>query len=154
MPAIWTFGQENITGIDLSANAFWRITLSAVQVSQMSWLALVMIYPPAPGQTLQSSQIVLAKAGIPAAEKVEDVLKLAQVSVSTGTLENDQIRMNEAFLMFKNSPKAIKQEVLESNLRDATEILKAYWTVRKWLEGGATEKQDVPVPPYILKLIP
>lgn len=154
MPAIWTFGQENITGIDLSANAFWRITLSAVQMSQMSWLALVAIYPPAPGQTLQSSQIVLAKAGVPAAEKIEDVLKLAQVSVSTGTLENDQVRMNEAFLMFKNGPRALKQDVLESNLRDASEILKAYWVVRKWLEGGASAPLDVPVPPYTLKLIP
>lgn len=154
MPALWTFGPENCTGIDLSANAFWRITLSAVHMTEMSWLALVAVYPPAPGQTIQNTQIVLARAGIPVAGKIEDVLRIAQVSVSTGSLEHDLNRMNEAFLMFKNGPRAIKQEVLESNLRDASEILKAYWSVREWLMAGATEAKEVIIPPYTLKLRP
>jgi hypothetical protein len=153
MPAIWTFGPENSTGIDLSANAFWRVTLGAVQASEMAWLALVAIYPPAPGQTIQQTQIVLARAGVPVAGKVEDVLRVAQVSVSSGSLENDTIRMTEAFNLFKNSPRT-KQEVLEISLRDSLEILKAYWSLREWLMAGATEPKELNVHPYVIKLRP
>ena len=153
MPAIWTFGPENSTGIDLAANAFWRITLGAVQASDMAWLALVAIYPPAPGQTIQQTQIVLARAGVPVAGKIEDVLRVAQVSVSSGSLENDTARMTEAFNLFKNSPRT-KQEILEISLRDSLEILKAYWTVREWLMGGAAEAKELNVPPYFVKLRP
>ena len=153
MPAIWTFGAENTTGIDLSANAFWRITLGGVFASDMSWLALVAIYPPAPGQTIQQTQIVLARAGVQVASKIEDVLRVAQVSVSSGSLEGDIARMTEAFNLFKNNPRT-KQEILEISLRDAVEILKAYWTVREWLMAGATEPKEVIVPPYTIKLRP
>lgn len=153
MPAIWTFGPENSTGIDLSANAFWRVTLGGVFMWEMSWLALVAIYPPAPGQTTQQTQIVLARAGIPVASKIEEVFRVAQVSVSTGSIEGDMARMTEAFNLFKNSPR-IKQEVLDSSLRDALEILKAYWSVRDWLFSGATEYKEIQVPPFTIKLRP
>lgn len=153
MPAIWTFGPENSTGIDLSANAFWRVTLGAVYASEMSWLALIMIYPPAPGQTTHQTQIVLARAGVPVAGKVEEVMRVAQVSVSSGSLEHDIARMTEAFNLFKNNPRT-KQEILEISLRDSLEILKAYWNVREWLMQGASESKELIIPPYTLKLRP
>jgi|JFJP01.1.fsa_nt_gi hypothetical protein len=153
MPAIWTFGPENATGIDLSANAFWRVKLGAVFMYDMSWLALVAIYPPGPGQTIQNTQIVLARAGIPVAGKVEDVLRVAEVSVSTGTLEADTARMTEAFNLFKNNPRT-KAETLEISLRDAMNILKAYWDVRDWLAGGASEVKTLDVSPFTIKLRP
>lgn len=153
MPAIWTFGPENSTGIDLSANAFWRVTLGGVYMWEMSWLALVAIYPPAPGQTTQQTQIVLARAGIPVASKIEDVLRVAQVSVSTGSIEGDTARMTEAFNLFKNSPRT-KQETLDNSLRDALEILKAYWSVREWLFAGATDAKQIDVAPFTIKLRP
>jgi hypothetical protein len=153
MPAIWTFGPENSTGIDLSANAFWRVTLGAVQMYEMSWLALVMIYPPAPGQTIQQTQIVLARSGVQVASKIEDVFRVAQVSVSTSTLDGDLARMTEAFNLFKNNPRT-KQEALEMSLKDAVEILKAYWIIREWLMAGANEPREVIVPPFTIKLRP
>ena len=153
MPAIWTFGPENTTGIDLSANAFWRIALSAVQAHDMSWLALVVIYPPAPGQTIHQTQIVLARSGVQIATKIDDVFRVAQVSVSSGSLENDTIRMTEAFNLFKNSGR-VKQEMLDLSLRDALEILKAYWTMREWLFAGATEAKEIQINPYTIKLRP
>ena len=153
MPAIWTFGPENATGIDLSTNAFWRVTLGGVYKYDMSWLALVAIYPPAPGQTVQQTQIVLARTGIPVASRIEDVLKLAEVSVSTGTLDGDTLRMTEAFNMFKNNPRT-KQEILESSTRDGLEVLTAYWTVRDWLMSGAKEGKDVQLGSFTIKLRP
>lgn len=153
MPAIWTFGPENATGIDLSANAFWRITLSGAFISEMSWLALVAIYPPAPGQTIQQTQIILARSGVQIASKVEDVLRVAQVSVSSGSLENDIIRMTEAFNLFKNNPR-YKQEILDISLRDALKILETYWSVRNWLMAGADVPKELIVPPYVIKLRP
>lgn len=153
MPAIWTFGPENTTGIDLSANAFWRVALGGVQRYDMFWLALVAVYPPAPGQTIQQTQIVLARSGVLVASKMEDVFRVAEVSVSTGSLEGDTARMTEAFNLFKNSPR-IKQDMLDSSLRDALEILKAYWDIHDWLMGGASVARDVLVPPYTIKLRP
>ncbi len=153
MPAIWTFGPENCTGIDLSANAFWRIKLGATYAHEMSWLSLVAVYPPAPGQTTQQTQIVLARAGVPVATKVEDVLKVAEISVASGVLSEDEKRMTEAFNLFKNSPRT-KQETLDSSLRDAMEILKAYWGIREWLTEGAAEAKEILVPPFTIKLRP
>lgn len=153
MPAIWAFGPEHATGIDLSANAFWRLKLGAVYQSEMSWLALVVIYPPAPGQTVQQTQIALARVGVPIASRVEDVLRIAEVSLSSGLLDDDMRRMTEAFNLFKNSPR-MKQEILDVSLKDSLEILKAYWTLRDWLVDGATKAVDLVVHSYLIKLRP
>jgi hypothetical protein len=152
MPAIWTFGPDNVTGIDLSANAFWRVTLSAVTIMQQPWLSLSLIYPPAAGQSILQTQIVLTKTGVPCTDKIEDVLRVAQVSISSGSQEKDRERMTEAFNLFKNGK--VKQEVLEVSLRDALEILDAYWQVRGWLQDGAREEKDIAVAGYVLKLKP
>jgi hypothetical protein len=152
MPAIWTFGPDNVTGIDLSANAFWRVTLSAVQMMGQPWLSLSLIYPPAAGQTIMQTQIVLAKTGVPCTDKIDDVLRVALVSVSSGSLERDQERMTEAFNLFKNNK--VKTEVLEVSLKDALEILQAYWQMRDWLQAGAQEGKDISVASYIIKLRP
>jgi hypothetical protein len=152
MPAIWTFGPDNVTGIDLSANAFWRVTLSAVQMMGQPWLALCLIYPPAAGQTIMQTMIVLTKTGVPCTDKIDDVLRVAQVSVSSGSLEKDQERMTEAFNLFKNSK--VKAEVLEVSLRDSLEILQAYWQLRGWLQDGAREEKDISVANYTIKLRP
>lgn len=153
MPAVWTFGPENITGIDLSANAFWRLQLGATWAAEVPWLSLVMIYPPAPGQTTMQTRIVLARTSVPVTGKQEDVERVAQVSVSSGSLDRDLERMTEAFNLFKNSPR-IKTDMLESSLRDASEILKAYWRVREWLEAGGKEQVLIDVPPYRIMLRP
>ena len=150
MPAIWTFGPTNVTGVDLSANAFWRLALSATQSNNMPWLTLVLIYPPAPGQTVQHTQIALARSAVAATDKVEDVLKLAEVSVSMGDLDKDTERMKEAFLMFKNSK--VRQDILESDLKAALEVLDAYWKIRSWLKSGADHPDTVMVGQYEILL--
>lgn len=150
MPSIWTFSPTSVTGVDLSANAFWRLTLGATQSHSMPWLTLVLIYPPAAGQTTQQTQIALARSAVAATEKLEDVLKLAEVSVSMGDLDKDRERMREAFLMFKNSK--VRQDILESDLKAALEVLEAYWTIRDWLKTGADHPATVMVGQYEILL--
>ena len=150
MPSIWTFGPTNVTGVDLSANAFWRLALSATQSNNMPWLALVLIYPPAPGQTTQHTQIALARSAIAVTDKVEDVLKLAEVSVSMGSQEKDLARMTEAFLMFKNGK--VRQDILDSDLKAATEVLDGYWKIRNWLKMGADHQETLAVGQYEILL--
>lgn len=151
MPAIWTFGSNNTTGIDLSANAFWRLTLGAAVSSHTSWLALAMIYPPGPGQTILQTQITLARSPISVTDKSEDIQRLAEVSVSMGSLEKDKERMTEAFNLFKNTPR-VRQDVLEADLRGGLEILTAYWSIRDWLFAGAKEDQSLVVGAYAINL--
>lgn len=153
MPSIWTFGPQNVTGIDLSANAFWRVMLGATVAMDVPWLTLAVIYPPASGQTVHQTQITLARTSVPVTSRVEDVMRVAEVSISTGSLDQDISRMTEAFNLFKNNPRT-KQEVLETSLRDALEILQAYWQVREWLFTGAKNDKDLPVSGYVIKLRP
>jgi hypothetical protein len=151
MPAIWTFGPTNVTGVDLSANAFWRLALGATQSNSMPWLTLVLIYPPAPGQTTQHTQIALARSAVAVTDKVEDVLKLAEVSLSQGSLEKDMARMTEAFNMFKNN-KGVRQDILESDLKAALEVLDGYWKIRNWLRNGADHQENLMVGQYEILL--
>jgi hypothetical protein len=153
MPAIWTFGPSNVTGIDLGANAFWRLALGAVHAQSVPWLSLNLIYPPAAGQTIQQTQISLARSGVSLTDKVEDVLRIADVSVSMGSQERDRERMTEAFNLFKNNGK-VRQETLEADLKGALTILDAYWDIRSWLFEGATDVKDLPVGSYLIKLRP
>jgi energy-coupling factor transporter ATP-binding protein EcfA2 len=152
MPAIWTFGPDNTTGIDLSANAFWRLVLGATGGGNRPlWLTLALIYPPAPGQTILNTQITLARSPISVTDKTDDVLRLAEVSVSMGSLEKDRERMTEAFNLFKNNPR-VRQDVLDGDLKGALEILDAYWSVRDWLFVGAAESKQLAVGSYVLSL--
>lgn len=153
MPAIWTFGPEHTTGIDLGANAFWRIMLGETRMGHVECLSLVLIYPPAAGQTIQHTQISLARVPIPLTDKAEDILKVAQTSISTGTVEKDRERMTEVFNMFKNG-RHIKQEILDLSLKDGLVLLDGYWTIRNWLMGGAQQPEEVKIGDYVIKLIP
>jgi hypothetical protein len=152
MPAIWTFGPTNVTGVDLSANAFWRLALGATQSHNMPWLTLVLIYPPAPGQTTQHTQIALARSAIAVTDKLEDVLKLAEVSLSMGSQDKDRERMTEAFNLFKNGK--ARQDILESDLKAALEVLDGYWKVRNWLKTGAATQDTLTVGQYEVLLRP
>jgi hypothetical protein len=150
MPSIWTFGPTNVTGVDLGANAFWRLALGATQSNNMPWLTLVLIYPPAAGQTVQQTQIALARSAIAVTDKVEDVLKLAEVSLSMGSQEKDLARMTEAFLMFKNGK--VRQDILDSDLKAALEVLDGYWKIRNWLKAGADHQETLVVGQYEILL--
>jgi hypothetical protein len=152
MPSIWTFGPENTTGVDLGANAFWRIMLGAVQTGSTIWMSVSLIYPPSAGQTIQQTQITLARAGIPVTDRVDDVMRIAQVSISTGSRDGDKGRMTEAFNLFKNNGKA-KQEIVEIALRDGLKMVEVYWDIRDWLTAGAMENRDVTALDYTIKLI-
>jgi hypothetical protein len=152
MPAIWTFGPINTTGVDLSANAFWRLALGATQSNNMPWLTLVLIYPPAQGQTTQHTQIALARSAIAVTEKIEDVLKLAEVSISMGSHDKDRERMTEAFNLFKNGK--VRQDILESDLKAALEVIDGYWKIRNWLKTGAEARDTLMVGQYEILLRP
>jgi hypothetical protein len=153
MPSIWTFGPENCTGVDLSANAFWRLAMGASFAHNSPWLSLALIYPPGYGQTIAQTQIALARVGVPLAKDADEVQRVAAVMVTSGTQDTDLLRMTESFNLFKNNPK-FKQDLLDISLRDATDLLNAYWKVRGWLLDGAKENQDVVVSSYVIKLRP
>lgn len=147
MPSIWSFTPEHTSGIDLSTNKYWRLAMSATQVHGKLWLAAVAIYPPTPPATLETSQIVLCRSEVSVAQSIAEVQKLATRCASTGSYDEDLKRMTEAFNMFKNSP-GVKQDAIDTCVKDATEVLKAFWQIRSWLMGGALAVEEVTNVPY------
>lgn len=129
MPSLISFGRNNTTGIDLSANSFWRLTMGVASPTEM---ALVVIYPPG-GPT---NRIALVKIEVLVAKNFEEIEKVAQTCISMGTLEGDIARATEAMNLFRMHGH-VSDKQIEEALSSVLQLVRAYWALRNWLESGA-----------------
>lgn len=128
MPSLISFGKTNTTGIDLSANSFWRVTMGAASATEM---ALVVIYPPG-GPT---NRIALVKTEVLVAKNPEEIEKVAQNCVSMGSLELDIARATEAMNLFRMHGH-VGEKQFEEALSAVLQLVRTYWVLRNWLESG------------------
>jgi len=140
MPSLLALGPGNITGVDLSANSFWRVTLSALQTGSTINMVLSLIYPPVAGQHPDFSRIALARCQVPFAETVEAVTRVANTAMGGESFELDRIRLEEGFNLFKNGGR-IKEELMLAVIEDAKSLLRTYWNIREWVENGCKDEQ-------------
>ena len=148
MASLLVFARGNTTGISLGANAFWRLGLGATQDNEGgSYFSLVIIYPPSSGMTFDQAKIILCRTHVPMANNVREVERVAGVSLHGGTLETDLVRMTEAFNLFRNNPRT-KDEAIVAAIKDASDVIGAYWAIRTWLANGSKEEKTVSVNGY------
>jgi hypothetical protein len=143
MPSIWSFSKGAVTGMDLGANAFWRLKAGA-NGGTAWYIGLVLIYPPVPPLSAEQTQIMLARTAVPMANSYDDVKRIAEVLFEGGDPELDKKRVEEVFNMFKygDSAAKLKGDVLPATIKDAGTVVDLYWNIRNWLAGGCLEKQE------------
>ena len=135
------------TVINLDQNAFWRVTMGGDIVDQTPALALNVIYPPGmqfrpvDGAAIPTV-VALAKVPITLAQSTNEAARVAQVALAGGNLETDRQRLREAFEMFKNNPRAPRQESIEQAANDAMQLLDLYWQIAGWFLEGASSKWE------------
>lgn len=146
MPRIIALLPGAVASVDLGHFAC-RLDLGVTQVGTVPALALVYRFPPSPpalfiNNALVSlasfAQITLVRSVMEFAEDTQSVQRVADVGLAGGTREADAARITEAFKMFHNMPRA-RREAVEEATKEGLEVLNAYWFVRDWLSGGATE---------------
>ncbi len=148
MASLLVLARGNTTGISLGANAFWRISLGAtIDGSGGSYFSLVLIYPPSAGMSFDQARIVLTRTHVPMANNQLEVERVASVSLQGGTLEADISRMTEAFNLFRNNPRT-KSEAVDTAIKDAGDVVGAYWAIRMWMLNGAKEEKTISVNSY------
>lgn len=139
MASLISLGRGNTTCVQLDANFFWRLGFDVTQDAQGTiYFALVVYYQPVPGWPAGANKVALAKTSVPFADQPADVAKCASVALDGGELERDKERVKEAFRMFANSPK-VKADSLEDTIKEAGELIDAYWKLRGWVESGCSE---------------
>ena len=152
MPSIVSFGKGSTTGIDLKANAFWRLTLGATSATEM---ALVIIYPPASYDMAltRANKLALAKAEVNIAKQADEIENVAGVALQGGTLDLDIARATEAMNLFRMHART-KEEAFEQSLSNVLALVRCYWAIRGWLETGATERLTHDIGGYRLQCNP
>jgi hypothetical protein len=139
MPLLLSSGPQGTTGVDLGNNAFWRLQLSVVMVDQTPALALVVRYPPGEPH----NQVALLRVPVSVAQDPQEVVRIAEVGLDTGTRDGDMARLKEAFQLFRNNPRVPGQAVLQGAIEEGTKIVTAYWDIREWLFAGAKENLHI-----------
>lgn len=132
MPSLITFGRGHTTGVDLGANAFWRIMLGATSATEMG---LVVVYPP--GGT--SNRISLASVEVNIAKQVQEIEQVAKTCLSMGTLDGDIARATEAMNLFRMHSH-VGDKAFEEAVGQVLLLVRAYWQLRTWFEQGAAER--------------
>jgi len=132
MPSLVSFGPGYTTGVDLSANAFWRLLLGAASTTEM---ALMVQYPPTPAAPLGANMLVLAKVNVAVAKTAEELSNVAKTALSQGTLDFDIARATEGMNLFKMH-QHVGEKAFEEALSNVLSLVRAYWAVRTWLEIG------------------
>jgi hypothetical protein len=132
----------------------YRLELAATMSRDVPSFSLVYRYPPNPVALMQPDgrviplgnfgMITLARAPAQIAATVEELQRVVEVSLDGGTRDKDIERMTEAYQLFRNSPKT-RAEVLDLCVKDSAEIIKAYWSVREWIETGMKEATTLDV---------
>lgn len=142
MPKLISVGPYGTTGINLDNLAFYRLQLGASNYGSDPALALVVRYPPA------GDRIALAMVTVPVASEVTEIEQLAAVGLITNEEETDKSRLVEAYQMFKNKPRAPRDETIQQAAEAGTMLVAAYWQIRRWLTGDAGEDLSVEVDRY------
>ena len=152
MPSIVSFGKGSTTGIDLSANSFWRLTLGAASATEM---ALVVLYPAASYEMMlaKMNRIALAKVEVNIAKQADEIENVAQVALQGGTLDLDISRVTEAMNLFRMHART-KEEAFEQSLTNVLTLVRGYLALRSWLELGAGERLTHDIGSYRLKCDP
>lgn len=132
MPSLISFGRGSTTGVDLSANAFWRIMLGAASGTEM---ALMVQYPPTQVAPIGANMLVLAKVEVAVAKTAEELSNVAKTALSQGTLDLDIARATEGMNLFKMH-QHVSEKAFEEALGNVLNLVRAYWAVRTWLEIG------------------
>ena len=133
MPTLLSSGPQGTTGVTLENNAFWRLQLGATGDVA---LALIIRYPPA-----QAANIVaLAKCPVGIATTPEEVQRVAEVILTTGTKEGDMARLEEAYNLFKNNNRAPSASALEAAVADGKELLEVYYELQEWIMQGSVNR--------------
>lgn len=132
----------------------YRLDLASTMVRDVPSFSLVYRYPPNPvalmrpdGQAIplgNFGMITLARAQAQIAASTEELQRVVEVSLDGGTREKDIERMTEAYQLFRNAAKT-RIELLDLCAKDSAEIIKAYWSVREWVEAGMTERVTLDV---------
>lgn len=148
MPRLLSLAPGAFTAVDLAANAFWRISMGAAAVDQTPALALNLTYPP--GVQLRPvdgaaipTVVSLAKVPLALAQSPQEASRIANVALAGGDIEADRVRLREAFEMFKNQPRAPRQESIDQAVEDATQLIDLYWQIVNWVREGAKDKWEL-----------
>ncbi len=159
MPRIIALRRGSIAGADLG-HVTYQIGLGATAVLQgerdpLYCFSLLYRYPPATTMQFRPADsflyvtppgsTTLIQVPISLAESLEELERIAAVSVGNQDPDTDLARMTEAFNLMNNRSRAISKEQLQACIRDAHEVVKAYYQLRQWLEAGATKLETVKV---------
>jgi hypothetical protein len=135
--------RGNVTVFQLGSIAFYRIRLGVTMAGPIPCFSLVGLFPPGD----ESSQVSLARVTVPFAKydpqtRITNLHRVVAVALDGGTLDLDQARSREAFMLFKNDPN-IKGDIFERCIDDSNRIISAYWHVRNWIAEGCPKLPDL-----------
>lgn len=148
MASLLVCARGNTTGVSLNMLAFWRLAIGSTMDNMGgSYFSLIFIYPPSAGMTFDQAKIVLSRIHVPMATNQHEVERVASVSLQGGTLELDLQRMTEAFTLFRNNPRT-KSEAVDATIKDASDIIGAYWSLKAWLISAVKEDKTISVNGY------
>lgn len=158
MPRLIALRRGSIAGADLG-NVTYQIGLGATSIvgehESTYCFSLIYRYPPSttlvyrPADSqphvIPPGTTTLLQIPISLAESAEELERIAAVSVGNQDKEQDLARMTEAFNLMNNRSRSIAKETLQACVRDAHEVVKAYYQLRQWLEEGATKLQTIKI---------
>ena len=142
MSKIISLQRGTITVFQLDNLAFYRLRLGVTLFSTIPCFSLIAAYPPGG----EDSQVSLARVTVPFAKidahaRTTELHRVVAVALDGGTLDLDQARTREAYLLFKNNPN-VKGDILERCIDDSAKIISAYWHVRNWIAEGCRKLDD------------
>lgn len=151
MPRLLSVAPGATTGFDFGRNAFWRLQIAADAFNgQTPALSLMCTYPPgvqfrALDGAAIPTVVSIAKVPLRLAGSVEEAHRVASVMLDAGNQEQDQARTREACNMWKNAPRAPRQEDIDHAAQDAILLVDLYWRIANWLMEGARERWEVSI---------
>jgi hypothetical protein len=149
--AIVVVGPDASSVIPLDAD-WGRLCMGASTVKEVAALALLWRYPPA------GDGLALAKVAVPFASAgkagIEEVGKVSEVALEANTHEGDRKRLEEAYSLWRNNPRAPRPETIQAAVEEAWALVDLYWALRGWLVAKEREWLDVTVGRYQVQARP
>ncbi len=131
-------GAGFTTGISLTATAVWRLGLGVVMMDNTPALALTVKYPSDRSED-GTATVSLLRVPVPVAQSVEEVRRIANVSLQPGNLDEDLARMEEAYALFRNNPRVPSQDSLSDAITRGQGLVTAYWRTSDWILSDSEE---------------
>ena len=159
MPRLIALRRGSIVGADLG-NVTYQIGLGATILQAdrdepVFCFSLLYRYPPNPAALYRpadsaldvrpAASTTLLQVPISLAESAEELERITAVSVGHQDKDQDLARMTEAFNLMNNRSRSIAKETLQACVRDAHEVVKAYYQLRQWIEEGAVKLQTIKI---------